>query len=52
MTLWDLPDSENVKLLVAILCYTAYIYIYILKRFMVLTCSLGELMEDQILQYY
>ena len=29
-----------------------YICIYILKRFMVLTRSLGELMEYQILRYY
>ena len=29
-----------------------YLHIYILKRFMVLTSSLGELMEDQMLQYY
>ena len=33
-------------------CTNIYIYIYIYKRFMVLTSSLGELMEDQILQYY
>ena len=28
-----------------------YIYIYIYKRFMILTSSLGELMEDQMLVY-
>ena len=28
-----------------------YIYIYIYKGFMVFTSSLGELMEDQMLQY-
>ena len=28
-----------------------YIYIYTYKRFMVLTSSIGELMEDQIFQY-
>ena len=28
------------------------LYIYIYKRFMVLTSSFGELVEDQMLQYY
>ena len=29
-----------------------YIYIYIYEKFIVLTSSLGEFIEDQILQYY
>ena len=29
-----------------------YVYIYILKGLMVLTSSVGELMDDQMLQYY
>ena len=33
------------------LCACVYIYIYIYKGFMVLTSSLGELIEDQMLQY-
>ena len=28
-----------------------YIYIYIYKRFIVFTCTLGKLMEDQMLHY-